>query len=174
LRRLADYLFPPSYHTLWLNEDLEPITEGTRLGLLEEDYRPSLVEGEGMDFNLYHNDWDRLFQVAPMWSPEWWDTTCREASETACKLLPELVELPTRIAEHAARARSQMQTHLDQLRSRISYLAEPDAEHEEVERQAYAKWMQALIEGIEKPIRRLDSLGAVFLADWTPFPVQLD
>ena len=40
---------------------------------------------------------------------------------------------------------------------------------EEAELVRHRRWSKALAEGIRKPQVRLTSLGAVFLADWSPF-----
>ena len=166
IRRLADWQFPPFALTIWLDQDLAIVTNASRLELLTEAYSKQKRPDGGRDFNLNAERWGVIESHFPRAA---WSKQVTIARRTAEKLLRGSKEWAKRIAERFDAAKRAAAEREAQVARRLAFLS---GKHrtEERERTAVEKAVSgALLAGIQKPDVRLDSVAAIFLANWNPF-----
>jgi len=169
LRRQADELFPPILQTIWLGDDLKPITDPAKLALFAEPYDKGQGGSHGRDFNLNHERWETLSKKYP---PAKWEVLCakaREAAEAVLRTHLKLKELTTEKAEQAARRAT---IRLAQTESRIAHVAPAQRKEEKALLKLDEALAAAIEKGIRKPAVRLDAIGAVFVSKEDPFVVE--
>lgn len=166
IRRQADWLFPPFALTIWLDQDLKIVTNATRLELLTEPYSKQKRPDGGRDFNLNAERWTA---IEPHFSRAAWAKQVTSARKAAEKLLRGSKEWAARIEERLSAAKRDATERAAQNASRLAFLSgkhrSEERERTDVEKAVSA----ALLVGIQKPDVRLDSIAALFLANWNPF-----
>ena len=169
LRRRADMAFPPLSVVLWLDSNLERITEPQRLSILEESYRNETISRQpqsGRDFNLNHQRWNVANQVCDI---AVWRGLCYAARDNAETILREQSNMPAlsrRLADQAASIATSRIQQFESRRFRVGTEARSALSHEISFERAFAT---ALQEAILSPKIRVDSVGAVFLSAQNPF-----
>ena len=104
LRRRADMAFPPIVGQLWLDSDLELLTEANHRQVYGEPYRSTPLRGEpnaGQDYNLNEQRWKQANQYCDITV---WRGLCYSAREKAEELLREESRMPAIIRECSAKA----------------------------------------------------------------------
>ena len=166
IRRQADWLFPPFALTLWLGQDLEVVTDPSRLADLTAEYSKQRRPDGGRDFNL---NADRWAAIEPHFPRSDWSRQVQRARQAAKGLLRSSEEWGARVEERSAAARRTFADRQAQATSRLAFLAGRHLAEERERTRVEGVVSAALLAGIEGPDVRLDSVAAVFLADWNPF-----
>jgi ATP-dependent helicase HepA len=164
VRRQADWLFPPLPVTVWVDGDLDPVTDPARLALLTAPYAKGSRSDGGRDHNLSRN-WPI---IAPHFPRGEWVALVGDARRRAEQIVRAAPAFTEAVRERLADARQAEADRAAQFASRLAFLAEAQRGEEESRAETDRAVLAALAAGIEAPEVRLDSLGAVFLADWDP------
>ncbi len=169
IRRTLDGCFPPMPATIWLDSNLLMIQDAKRIDVLSRAYDDDwsyIDTARVRDFNLNHERWPVVRQ---WWDADYWFSLCRQARPVAEEALRTAHELQS-ICERSARiCREQARVRCQSLESRRALsCSETVAQlNREIEfEEALAASMEF---GIQNPVLRLDSLGAVFLSNQNPF-----
>jgi ATP-dependent helicase HepA len=166
VRRQADWQFPPVPLSVWLDQNLDPVTNAARLALLTEDYSKMKRADGGKDFNLNAERWAAL---DPHFARAAWAKLVTAARKAAEEYVRGTDEWAARVTERLNAADRDAADRDAQTASRLAFLSgkhrDTEAARAKVERAVAA----ALRAGIETPAVRLDSIAAVFLANWNPF-----
>ncbi|MCC7065362.1 MAG: hypothetical protein IT456_21320, partial [Planctomycetes bacterium] len=165
--RQADWLFPPFTISVWLDQDLEPVVaESSKAIVLEEGYSNKLGIDGGRDFNLNSERWAALDATFPRSDWSRWVERARATAEEVVRVTPGWL---SSIADRLETARRAEVDRAAQAASRLAFLTGAHKEQEAVRAAVDAAVVAALLRGVEDPSLRLDSVSAVFLANWHPF-----
>ena len=166
VRCRADEFFYPMHQAIWLDDDMELVSDPHLVGLLEEPYSTVQQADGARDYHLRPGRWGVADRHMP--TPDW-ERSCHRALDAARRLLGEALDLDSR-CERYARAHADRFASVDaQLTSRASLLtgAARDAELTALDLE------RGLFEGLQRGIRcpRITtvSAGAVFLSGLDPF-----
>ena len=168
LRRQGDIVLPPLYHSVWLDADFE--IPGARLveKYLELPYSKHPRRDGTWDRNLNHHRWEGVWGLnLPVLKG--WGEVCTAARGAAVALFREATNLDEKLRHVLADMASYDEVYFSQRRSRLSLLADNEREVEERELETEMILREALSRGIAEPRISLDSVGAVFLSNFTPF-----
>jgi ATP-dependent helicase HepA len=148
-RRMLDGLFPPIYHTVWINENAEAIEDSAILSLLQA---PQLLADTGVNRDV------DLRNANIYWagSQPGWSDTVQTTTKWAKRLMFEHVDLGQIKATRLEEAKRKRDEHLSKVKLR--QLAEMA---EDVEWQT-AFWDQ-IIAGVQAPSIVLDCMGVMVL-----------
>ncbi|UCI23521.1 protein DpdE [Mesorhizobium sp. B2-8-5] len=157
--RRGDMALPPFFQTIWLDQEMERVTDATLLVKLDLPYRPVAAEQAGRDFNLNPKRWNQLGRLRLPQMTDWpaicWQA--RSQAEIALRQLPALVD---GLVEARNRSTAVDYGRLGQLRARADRRSDPTAETEwQIERDL----ADALDAGISAPSVRVDAVIACFL-----------
>jgi ATP-dependent helicase HepA len=166
LERWADALFPPLAEVVFLDTDLNPVTDQQILRILERPYRAH--DRRGTDYSLANERLAVLDQLVP--STRWVELCGRARAASATEVMgrgtPPLRERCAELARDAERA---LGARVEQLRLRAGY------ERSGGERPGLARELlreelvsQALVRGIDTPSLRLDSVGFIVVSGRPP------
>lgn len=158
IRRRADMAFPPSYHTIWLDRQLECVTDELILSQLRgrQPASPDMI-----DINLGPRCWKNL-ETLNIPEVTYWSDFCAEASNAAGRVLLGTDDLLERIAKAERVANRVDFGRIGQLKAR----AETNHDKSVSDELAFEDQIaSALKVGIHNPHVRLDTLGAIFLSN---------
>jgi len=166
IRRVADGIMPPLYVRVWLDDQMRWVDEPPA-ELLETYLRRPESDQSGRDFNLNPERWVTLEKREL--APANWPELCRTARDKAeSSLLTQAV-----FAEHVTASLQRMQQmhalKKSQSDARIARLSGAACAAEQAEAMRQAAVDHAHAAGIGQPSVRLDSAGAIFLANSYPF-----
>lgn len=158
--RLYDYL-PPSFETVFVNREGEPVTQDGLLKLLEAE--PQRKSKGGPDRNVKGERLPVLDEFIP---PTDWARRCQQARNAAASALREYGDLQAR----SEAAQEQVAADAEAARRRIRARAgTSETAEQDIERQD--RLHDALRAGVQDPTVRLDSVGVVILSG-DPLPVD--
>ena len=166
LRRRADGLFPPIFFPLILDADLQRVKAPDLSKTLIATYHSKPPGSVGdQDFNLNQDRWDKIREHC---DTNVWQELCFAAKNKAVDGLKEMTKLPEKIQQGIARANDVFGDRKEQFASRIARnSAEKKSLLEEMEfEQAFH---DTLIQSIQSPSIRVDSVGGIFLSNQNPF-----
>ncbi|MCB9759496.1 MAG: hypothetical protein H6739_06620 [Alphaproteobacteria bacterium] len=161
IRRRLDALLPPRVMSLWLNEEGESIEDEEILALLADPYNT-----RSGDQQLHTALWSEVEEHLELghWRPL--VRAVERHARNAIHTHPELAVLQRagrrKLAEQSARVEAQLSARAARLDGRV---LEAELRELELERTLH----ELLEEALRQPRIRLDSVGAVFLANWSPF-----
>ncbi|WP_373085898.1 hypothetical protein, partial [Sneathiella sp.] len=158
-RRRGDMALPPFQQTIWLDREMELVTDATLLALLNRPYQPKAAPQGGRDFNLNPKRWLNMMRLDIPEQENWNDlcVTARQKSEACLLTLPSFVG----DLEEAERRASEVDIgRLGQLHARAVRSADPADKADWV---LESKLSQHLIAGIKAPHIHLDSILASFV-----------
>lgn len=166
LRRRMDALFPPFPRTLWLNEELQQITNPKALEMLSKPYSQKRNKDGYRDFNLNPVRWGNIESIIDHAS---WHSLCQASHDQAKVLLLNDQSTQEYIEVRLARAKHSIAVRLEQLQSRLDHQGERgrDVERHLVEQEKFLA--PTMLRGIEAPCVLLDAAGAIFLSPEDPF-----
>jgi ATP-dependent helicase HepA len=150
---------------IWVDADLERVTDDQRLGLLTPAFKKDRTPGI-QDFNLNRDRWS---SASTLYDMSLWRDRCFAARERSEQLLREQSQLPEwseQCVVGATRLASQVQ---QQYRSRLAMADEDSKVSLESELAFERAFLDAQIESFRNPELRVDSVGAVFLSSQMPF-----
>ncbi len=160
LRRRADEAFPVSYRSVWLTSDLNEVKNPAILRLLQLSYSKHLRPDRGSDVNLRPELWDGAASAVSLGD---WPSLCTNARDKAEAALRSDPAFRKQLSTSAERVRNTAAAVSVALLSRIERLADPSRESEERIAVLEASLSRSLVEGIEGPSIRVDSV-------WSSYP----
>lgn len=164
LRRRGDMTFPPTFHKVWLDGELDPVVDPEVLSLLKEPYIKRPVEEGNQDHNLNAERWEMVEGLGLSVVDYWADLVVR-ARAKAEEVLCHTTDLEDRIEAALRTASSMDQGRFAQLQTRIRHADKEEAKFEskllEIERAVAERFY----EGIRSPRITLDTIGAAFLSE---------
>ncbi|HUR53196.1 MAG TPA: hypothetical protein VMZ71_03640, partial [Gemmataceae bacterium] len=166
LRRQADWLFPPFPISVWIDQHLDPVKNAARLAVLGEEYSKVKKPDGGRDFNLNAGRWATIEEHFPRKA---WEKLVPAARAAAEKFMRGTPEWKDRVAARLDAAKRDAADRDAQTASRIAFLSGKHKTEEKARAKVEHAVQAALIAGVAKPAVRLDSVAAVFLANWNPF-----
>lgn len=161
LTRRGDMVLSPSFHTLWLDAELQPVTTPALLAGLEMPYRANASDQGGRDFNLNPKRW-QLLKATGLAQLDHWSDLCeaaRAAAEEHLRNLPAFNE-SLDAAAHRAEAADSGRLGLLQARAARSGSNANDERDLHLERAL----SEQLIAGVRTPRVTLDAVCACFLS----------
>jgi ATP-dependent helicase HepA len=162
MRRRVDGLFPPQIQTLFLNAKMEIVEDVELLKILQ---RPYLSKGsDDRDYNLAK---ERLPILNQFIDADNWADFCRQARQTSENLLREQSAFLNLCDRQSKSAILKLENQLDRLQLRITRLSKLESiSHaglaQEIETEKLLN--QALLQGIQNPLIRLDSVGFLIVS----------
>jgi ATP-dependent helicase HepA len=166
VRRVADGVMAPRFVRVWLDDQLRLVQKAPDELLDTYSNRASDADGK-RDFNLNPRRWAMLQSAG--FEPANWAELCQKAREMAEVLLLQQNEF----REHIEASKERMsQVHAlkqGQFEARIARLSGDARRAEQAELALQDAVDNALMCGIDTPIVRLDSVGAIFLSSRDPF-----
>ena len=118
LRRRADMAFPPIIGQLWLDSDLQRLTDDNHAQVIGEPYRTSPLKGQpesGQDYNLNEQRWKVANEFCDLTV---WRGLCYSARERAEELLRSESKMPDAIRECTAKVAAESALRIEQFESR--------------------------------------------------------
>jgi ATP-dependent helicase HepA len=161
LRRRADELFPVDYRTIWLNSDLEQIRNAKMLAVLGLPYTKQPRSDGGRDVNIGIDRWERIPVLVQVGD---WADFCWRARNVAEGIIRNDPGFQERCARSATHARHLSMETSNSLASRIARLSGATRQAEERTREIESSLHNLIIQGIECPSIRVDSVGVLVLA----------
>jgi ATP-dependent helicase HepA len=169
LRRQGDIAMPPLYHSVWLDAEFEVPKEDLVRKYLEIPYNNNEQRSDGSrDWNIKNELWDKVWeQDLPVFKR--WQEVCSDARSAALALLRKTTNLDQELHRVLENMDRHDEVHFAQRRSRLSLFSAKEREFEEQELETEILLRDALRHGIANPRIFLDSVGAVFLSNFSPF-----
>ncbi len=169
LRRRADMVFPPIVGQLWLDSDLQKVTDQSHGQGFREPYRTTPMRDQrdsGHDFNLNEQRWKPVSEFCDLTV---WRGLCYSARERAEELLREESKMPEVIRDCSAKVDAASALRIEQFESRLARTSGDGAVTLHRELEFERAFSVALKTAIERPSVRVDAMGAVFLSPHNPF-----
>ncbi|WP_440532400.1 protein DpdE [Variovorax sp. YR566] len=168
LARQAGASLPPLYFTVWTSGAGEILESPPAVVL--EDYKAGQGRpATGPDFNLNPERWRALQHTGRLTWLQEWDLLCKHARTKA----ERSVRQSDRMREHVERAVNSTQRQLllrtTQGQARIARLEGEQAIHEKQDLADDEGFYRSLEKVLRQPLLRLDSVGAVFVSQDSPF-----
>ena len=161
LRRRADEAFPVEYRTIWLNSDLEQVKNTKLLAVLGLPYTKRPRPDGGRDVNIGIGRWERVPAFVQVGD---WAEFCWRARNVAEGIIRNDPSFQERCARSATHARHLSVETSNSLASRIARLSGATKQAEERTREIESILHNLIIQGIECPSIRVDSVGVLVLA----------
>jgi ATP-dependent helicase HepA len=160
IRRRGDMALPPFYRSVWLDRELNLVSDSAILEVLERPYRVESNQSGALDFNLNAERWERLAQFR---LPEMahWSELCfkaRALAEDALRAEPEIIRS---LASAKQRILRIDQSRLSQLRARSQFGFSGDLDDDLGFEEELSTAIQ---EGISDPSVRVDTIGVLFVS----------
>jgi ATP-dependent helicase HepA len=160
IRRRADMGLRPCYRSVWLDRELNVVSDTAVLAVLGRPYRVESDQSGALDVNLNNERWERLAQLR---LPELthWSELCFKARASAEDALRGDPEFIGDLADAKRRTLRIDQGRLSQLRARSRSSVSPGVGEELVFEERLAAAIQ---DGISAPSVRVDTIGALFMS----------
>jgi ATP-dependent helicase HepA len=163
LSRRGDMVFPPFFHRLWLDSELQAVEDAALLAVLEAPYDKGRPTNGYSDRQLNHRRWKALKDLnLPIMG--YWPSFVEQARAAAEKCLHSRAVIAERAQQAVAKTKLVDDARFTQLRARIGRDDAVAAEADGVLLQIEQNVTKALYEGILAPRISLDTIGAMFLA----------
>jgi ATP-dependent helicase HepA len=169
LARQAGASLPPLYFTVWTSGSGEILENPP--GVVLEDYKSGkLQQASGPDFNLNPERWRALQQHAGKltWLQEW-DLLCKHARTKAERSVRQSEQMRDHVGRAVAATERQHLLRTTQGQARIARLEGEQATHEKQGLADDENFYRSLRAVLQEPLLRLDSVGAVFVSQTSPF-----
>ncbi|MBO3457749.1 SNF2-related protein [Aetokthonos hydrillicola Thurmond2011] len=164
LQRRADALFPPILETIFIDTRHEPISLVEDEDILRILRRPyNKTSNQNRDYNLAK---ESLGIIDNFVSPSEWQQFCYHASHTSRELLSNRPDFLSSCSRWSKLAEQKLGTRVEQLQLRLNRQSWDRTliEELEIERALSA----AILEGIQKPLLKLDSVGFIIVSGRSP------
>lgn len=165
IRRQLDSVLQPSFRTVWLNDDLVEITDPAVLEILNQPYEKRPREG-GADVNLTPDRWEVLEERVAVAD---WASLVRAGEGAATEVVKGSADLAQRCEQAKTRLSIVHGRSETQALARLALIEGDQADAERASLMTRRSCHAAMLAALAEPEVRVDSTGAVFLADWNPF-----
>jgi ATP-dependent helicase HepA len=160
IRRRGDMALAPFQRTIWLDRELQPVTEAPLLGRLNGAYRPQASTDGQRDFNLNPKRWRNMMRLdVPEQSN--WSGVCDAARMKSEAWLRALPSFTTNIEAALSRAIEVDLGRLGQLRARAE---RSDRASDAADLSLETALSEHLTRGIKSPTIHLDAILACFIS----------
>ena len=160
IRRRGDMALPPFHRSIWLDRELKPVIDSAVLSVLERGYQVEPDASGGRDVNLNSKRWENVLQLK-FPELEYWSEFCFNGRSLAEDVLRGDVDFVKSLADAGRRTHRMDQGRLSQLRARARNSSSVSVGEELV----FEEQLSAVIlEGVNAPIVRVDTIGAVFVS----------
>ncbi|MGJ7523386.1 protein DpdE [Variovorax sp. LT1P1] len=168
LARQAGASLPPLYFTVWTSGGGEILDNPPPVVL--EDYKSGQRQPySGPDFNLNPERWRALQHTGKLtWLHEW-DLLCKHARTKAERSVRQSDRMREHVERAVAATERQHLLRATQGQARIARLEGEQAIHEKQGLADDEDFYRALRQVLQEPLLRLDSVGAVFVSQDSPF-----
>lgn len=163
LLRRGDMAFPPFYKTIWLDENLDLVTDPETLGVLEAPYRKLREEARYQDKNLNTERWSSLGNMGiPV--VESWEEWVEEARAVAEKRLRTETDLEQLCKDAIEKSRTLTQGRFAQLEARMQERNLNSFSETETLLARERQLAEGLFAALSSPRITLGTISATFLA----------
>lgn len=165
LKRRVDGLFSPMLKTIFIDgrhDAMTLVTDPTLLEILQKPYKDRSSD-KSRDYNLAK---DRLKIIDGFVDASHWKTFCHQARQTSTELLWQDSEFTELHKQYAQLAEQKLNKKVEQLQLRLKSQKDDSALAEELEIKTALS--AAIIQGINQPQMRLDSVGFIILSGRNP------
>lgn len=166
IRRVADGLMAPRFVRVWLDDQLRLVVQAPD-EFLETYTNRAIDQDGGRDFNLNPIRWTVLQDRGL--EPANWAELCQKAREVAETQMVQQAGYREHITASQKRMDQMHALKQAQFEARIARLSGDARSVEQAELALQYEVDNALMQGIEAPDIRLDSVGAIFLSNREPF-----
>jgi ATP-dependent helicase HepA len=168
--RRTNSIMHPRVETIWLDADLNRLDPNAKaLHLLESPF--SKQSNRGKDFNLNRLRWEAVAQCEDM---SVWADHCAEARNRSEQLLLAGTQVENNTSRYIGRINEEFAITEQQFKSRLAL--SDLTYHRMIERDyQFEKDLRASqLEAIQNPYVRVDSVGAIYVANFIPFSEEED
>lgn len=165
-KRLAVQLFPPRLEKMFVDCQLQLVTDETLLALLHQSYRRK--GGEAQDFNFAK---ERLELLDQFIAPEAWPPLCQQARQRSAELMGEDSDFSAPWRSLQATAQERLNQYGIRAQNRYDHLVRSelgDADHLRRELDKELGALAKITEGIGNLQVRLDAVGFHLLTNEQP------
>jgi len=163
LRRRGDMVFPPTFENMWLDAELEPVSDASLLNILQKPYSKGSPEDDDKDQNLNSERWSQLSSLdLPIM--DYWSETVEQARKKAETVLRQHINLSEFIQDALKLAKGSDQARFAQLRTRITQARDLEAVSETKLLKIESETAESFYRGLTSPKITVDMIGAVFLS----------
>lgn len=168
LARQAGASLPPLYFTVWTSGGGEILENPPEVVL--EDYKAGQRQTSGgPDFNLNPERWRALQHTGKLTWLQEWDLLCKHARTKAERSVRQSGRMREHVEHAVAAIERQLLLRTTQGQARIARLEGEQAIHEKQGLADDEDFYRALRGVLQEPLLRLDSVGAVFVSQHSPF-----
>lgn len=160
LQRRLDGFLPPFIRTIWLDAQGDLIEDEARLGVLQAPY-----DKHAGDLNLRGHRFEAAERELGLSD---WSEVCRRARLRGEELLRSSARFVSVIAERSKTSRRSLDARVEVIRARAERSGASVSDRADAEREAALA--AALLEGIQAPVLRLESVGFICVA---PSPLRV-
>jgi len=168
LRRKMDAWLKPEHRTLFVDQELQLVSEPVVVSLLSRSYTDG--KAAGTDYNLRPS---REWAFEQVVSREHWPELCRSVRAHAVACIEQDPAFEHRCSSSAALATEEMRMRFEQLRRGIGFrltgVASAGIESAEANVAEEERVYGALIAGIARPLTTIDAVGAIVLSGRNPY-----
>ncbi len=172
LQRRVDGLFPPFLRSIFIDARYEPMSiveDKKLLNILQFPYKKGT---QLSDYSLAKN---RLHIIDDFIEPSRWEEICDRARQTSLELLTQQPDFSELCEKSSNYAEQKLARRVEQLRLRLNRFQEQEQIYNvglEQELNNEIELSQIIIEGILKPLIRLDSVGFIVVSGRQPAQVE--
>lgn len=165
LMRRGDMIFPPTFQQIWLDAELEPVSDASLLSILQKPYSKGTPEDDNKDQNLNSERWSKLSSIdLPVM--DYWSETVDLARKEAETVLRRHINLSEKIEGALNLAKNIDQARFAQLQTRINQAGESEAIAESNLLKTERQTAESFYRGLASPTITVDMIGAVFLSPY--------
>ncbi|NJL11515.1 MAG: SWF/SNF helicase family protein [Calothrix sp. SM1_7_51] len=169
LQRRTDALLPPRIESIFVDartEELSIVEDEALLSILQRPY----FGKKGKEFRDYNLSKGRLAVLNEFIDASKWENFCRNARQNSESLLRKCPKFVDICQQSASLTQGKLQNRLNQLRLRLEQLQTKQASTsllaEELKNET--RLSSAILQGIQKPSMKLDSVGFIIVAGHKP------
>ena len=162
VKRRAEEFLPPLFETIWVNTSGEHVTSEELLQELEQPYSKA-------DVNLRVPRWEAVDDWGLVAN---WSRVCDQVEASARSHVHTAIDLDALVTDALRQVSERHREVVRRLEARMSIIENRAGEESvlDIERRLH----ECLCRAIENPHVRLDSVGAVFVSERSPFEVYRD
>ena len=167
LSRLAGAALPPLFFTVWINGAGKCVDDPPKV--LLDDYKDDVGVLGNRDFNLNPTRWKVLQQDSKLVWLRDWQRICARARDVACEFVLHSDAFTRHVLLAVNAADSQRNLRITQSRARTARMSESAANKEAEELRLDETFYSELRDALLASELRLEDVGAIFLAQHSPF-----
>ncbi|HEY9697648.1 MAG TPA: protein DpdE [Trichocoleus sp.] len=165
LKRRMDAIFPPIVETIFLDTRMNVVKDQYLLNILQQPY--SKKRQPTHDYSLSKG---RVPIIDEFVSRDDWENLCRTSREQSAISLRNHPDFYNRCQHYATQAKRQLGNRLEQLQLRLERQSQADVDASLIQEIGIERALkQILVDGIQHPLIRLDSIGFYIVSGRSPW-----